>query len=191
MFWKALLNLSIEFGPVVAFVILVDTINFFSATFIFVILTIVALIAAWIDRGTLAPFPIVAAVSIVSFGLLTVYLQDPFFIIIKDTLYNLACACASAISLYLRRPLLKPLFGDVFAMTDLGWTILTRRWMYMFLLLAGMNEVVRYMYDEKDWALYKIISTILTAVFGFYQFTLSSKHRLLDATPWGMRIKNK
>jgi intracellular septation protein len=191
MFWKAFLNLCIEFGPIVVFVLLVENINFFTATFIFVILTVVSLVAAWIDRGTLAPFPIVAAVSVVGFGMLTVYLKDPFFIIIKDTLYNLVCALASGISLYIKKPILKPLFRDVFAMTDVGWTILTRRWMYMFLILAAGNEIVRYMYDEKDWAIYKIVSTIVTAIFGFYQFTLSSKHRLPDATAWGMKIKDR
>jgi hypothetical protein len=44
------------------------------------------------------------------------------------------------------------------------------------------------MITPEQWAVYKVITVFITAIFGFYQFTLSKKYRLPDASPWGMRM---
>lgn len=188
MLKKALLSLSIEFGPIVVFSILAEKINFILATAIFVVLTIVALVAGLIERKKIAWFPLIVAVLVVGFGLLTVVLENPFFIIIKDTLYNGAFALILFIGLVFRRGWLKPLFDSLFAMTDEGWRILSFRWAVMFTILTIGNEIARMYLDPTDWVNYKILATLVTATFSLYQFKLSKKHRLPESTEWGMVI---
>ena len=188
MLFKAIKNLAIEFGPIVVFVILAEFVDFITSTAVFVVLTSIALIASFYERKSFAIFPFVVAVSVVFFGLLTVVTKDPFFFIIKDTLYNGLLAIMVAISLYFNKPLLKLFFKDVFDITDVGWTILTKRWGLMFALIAISNEITRVNMTPQAWVLYKIFVTIVTAIFGFYQFTLSKKYRSPNSSAWGMRV---
>ena len=188
MLVRAIINLTIEFGPIVAFVILAEFTDFITSTAVFVVLTSIALVASFYERKSFAVFPIVVAISVVFFGLLTVITEDPFFFIIKDTLYNGMLAIAVAVSLYLKKPLLKTFFKDTFDITDLGWTILTRRWGCMFAFIAISNEITRVNMTAEMWVIYKIFVTIVTAIFGFYQFTLSKKYRSPNSSAWGMRI---
>ena len=188
MLKKLLLNLFIEFGPIIGFLVASELTTFIKATTIFVVLTLVALALGFIERKSLAWFPLIVAITIVSFGLLTIVFKNPFFIIIKDTLYNGIFAVALFVGLYYRKLFLKILFGGMFAMTDMGWRILTFRWATMFTLLAVTNEIARFYLDEYGWVNYKFIATLITIVFSLYQFRLSKKERLPEATTWGMRV---
>lgn len=188
MLIKLLLNLFIEFGPIIGFLIASELTTFIKATAIFIGLTLVALALGLIERRAIAWFPLIVAVIIVSFGLLTVIFENPFFIIIKDTLYNGIFAIVLFAGLYFGKSFLKILFGGMFAMTEQGWRVLTFRWAAMFTLLAITNEIARFYLDEYGWLNYKVTVTLVTIVFALYQFRLSRKERLPDATPWGMRV---
>ena len=188
---RLILNLSIEFGPIIGFLFAAELTTFIKATLIFVVLTAAALIIGYIDRKEIAWFPLIAGISIIAFGLLTIIFLDPFFIIIKDTVYNGFFAVALFIGLFQGKALLKPLFSGLFSMSDIGWKILTFRWAVMFTLLAGSNEIVRALVPPEKWVIYKGIATLTTIVFALYQFRLSRKERLDGSTPWGMRMFQK
>lgn len=181
---------AIEFGPIVVFFLTAEYIGLIQSTGLFVFLTALALIASYTRDRRIALFPLLAGLSVIIFGCLTVFLRDPLYIIIKDTVYNGLFALAIAIGLYgYRRPILKDLFSSLFHMTDKGWFILSRRWMIMFILLAVSNELVRHFLSPVAWVNYKMIATFSTIVFGFYQITLSKRERMPDSNKWGMNIK--
>jgi intracellular septation protein A len=73
-------------------------------------------------------------------------------------------------------------------MTDLGWNILTKRWIAVFIILTVTNEIARMYLTPQDWVIYKSLATVGTIIFSLYQFTLSKKERLPESSPWGMRI---
>lgn len=187
MFKKALLNIAIELGPIIGFLVLVESIDFIAATGWFVAFTAFSLALAFYKRRRLALFPFIVAISVIIFGALTLYFHDPFFFIFKDTVYNLTFGIA--IFLFLSRDiiLLKVFFQEVFAMSDTGWVILSKRWGILFLLLAFSNECTRSFLTPEQWALYKLMATGVTTVFGVYQFTLTKKYRLPEASSWGLR----
>jgi intracellular septation protein len=181
---------GIEFGPIAVFFLTSEYLGLIASTAIFVALTAVALFLSYSRDRKIALFPLLAGLSVIIFGVLTVALHNPFFIIIKDTVYNGLFAVAIAIGLYgFRHPILKDLFGSLFHMTDRGWTILSRRWMFMFALLTISNEFMRQAYAPELWVNYKMIATFVTIVFGFYQITLSRRERMPDANKWGMNVK--
>lgn len=189
-FWKVSISWGIEFGPIVAFFLTSDTLGFMPATIIFVSLTSAALVIAYMKEKRVALFPLVAGLSVIGFGALTIFLHDPFFLIIKDTVYNGGFAIALAIGLYVyKEPILKDLFSALFCMTDRGWTILSQRWMGMFIILTIGNEIARHMFPPHVWVIYKMWATLITIIFGFYQLTLSRRERLPHSNKWGMNIQ--
>ncbi len=188
MIFKLIINLGIEFGPIIAFLIASELTTFIQATIIFVIITVVALIVGLIERREIAWFPLIAGVIIIFFGMLTIILNNPFFLIIKDTLYNGFFALILFVGLYFKKPLLEPLFKGLFSMTNKGWMILTFRWAIAFTLLAVSNEFARISLSPEGWVVYKGLATLGTIIFSLYQFKLSKAERLPNSTPWGMKI---
>lgn len=188
MIKKVLLQLSIEFGPIIAFLITSEIFPFLTSVAIFVALTALAIFVGYLERKEIALFPLIVGLSVIGFGLLTVIFENPFFIIIKDTLYNGAFSLCLFIGLCYKKPLLKPLFKGLFSMTEKGWSILSFRWAVFFLLLTIGNEVARFFLTPENWVIYKGLATLATIIFSVYQFRLSKKERLPDSTPWGMRI---
>ncbi len=188
MIFKLLLSLGIEFGPIIAFLILSELTSFITAAAIFVVLTFIALIVGYIERKEIAWFPLIVGLSVIISGSLTVVFNNPIFLILKDTIYNGAFALILFIGLLYNKSLLKPLFKGLFSMTDNGWRILTVRWTIVFVLLTITNEFARIFLSTDAWVDYKSIATVSTAIFSLYQFKLSKKERLPESSPWGMRL---
>ncbi|MEO0729293.1 MAG: septation protein IspZ, partial [Pseudomonadota bacterium] len=109
-------------------------------------------------------------------------LQNELFIKIKPTIVNLLFATLLAGGLYFKRPLLKYLLGDSFALTDRGWTLLTIRWALFFVFLAVLNEVVWRSFSTDFWAGFKFFGVMpITMVFAISQLPLIMKHQTQSA----------
>ncbi len=194
MYKNIIISWSIEFGPIAVFFLalhyLGDTDSgFIASTGIFTLLTAVALSASYLYEKRIAWFPLIAGLSVIVFGVLTLIFQNPVFFILKDTLYNGFFAVFLLGGAMMGKALLKPLFIALFDINDKGWYLLSIRWGIMFLLLTISNEFVWHMYGRDVWVEYKFWSTIATVIFGFYQITLSKKYRNEGSSPWGMRTK--
>jgi intracellular septation protein len=188
MLKKLVAGLAIEFGPILVFFFAAELMNFISATALFVCATLISLTVSYVKRKHIALFPLIVGIIITTFGLATVFFENPFFIIIKDTAYNGIFAVILFIGLYFKKPLLKPLFDSLFAVTDKGWMILSWRWAWLFTILAVSNELVRMHLTTHGWVVYKMLTTIATIIFMAYQVRLGKKERLPDASAWGIRI---
>jgi intracellular septation protein len=189
---KIIVNWLIEFGPIISFFLalhfLGDTDSgFITATSIFSVLTAVALIASYYYEKRIAIFPLIAGTSVIFFGVITFVFKNPLLFILKDTFYNGGFAIFLLSGAFFNKGFLKLLFITLFDISDRGWYILSLRWGIFFLFLAISNEFIWRMYGQDVWIGYKFWATIITAVFGFYQITLSRKYRNPTATVWGMR----
>ena len=183
---------SIEFGPIIAFFVALHFLGstdrgFIVATALFTILTAVALVASYIYESRIALFPLIAGLSVIIFGVITLIFNNPLIFILKDTFYNGFFAILLLGGVAMKMPMLKILFKALFDMKDTGWMILSYRWGIMFLILTIGNEISWRLFGQEVWVQYKFWSTIVTAIFGFYQLTLSKKYRHESATPLGLR----
>ena len=186
----AAVNLLSEFAPVLAFFIAGQFYDFFTATAILLGFTVVSLAATWIQDRSIAFFPIFSGVLVIGSGLITLYFKAPDALIFSDTLYYFAIAGVIGVGLPRHKYFLKWIFQRTFAMADIGWEILSYRWMYMFVAAGIGNEIVRIFLTPEVWVDYKFVKVLLLAGFGFYQFTLSRRYRLPDVSnEWGLRIK--
>ena len=186
---KAFIHLFNEFTPVLAFFVAVQVTDFFTATAIFMVVTVIALTTGWYLDRRFPLFPIIAGSFVLIGGGITLYFDTPDGIILADSIYYLGLGLLVWLSLILDKNILKIIFGHTFAITDRGWTILAHRWIMIFLIAGIANEVARHFLTPEAWANFKVLKVITVGLFGFYQFTVSRRHRLPEeSNEWGLRI---
>jgi intracellular septation protein len=178
---------ALELGPLILFFVVVNRWDIYYGTAVFVVATAIALPCyRWLE-GRWPVMPMVGGFFVLVFGGLTIWLQDPTFIKLKPTVVN--CLFGTILGgglLVFKRPLLKPIFGAAFSLTDEGWRKLTLRWALFFFVLAAVNEIAWRNLSDADWSLSKlIVSFPLTLVFAFLQMPLLKRHYNGKDNPFG------
>ena len=145
---------------------------------VFIVATVIALpLYRWME-GRWPVMPMVGGFFVLVFGGLTIWLQDETFIKLKPTIVNCLFGVILGGGLLLfDRPLLKPIFGTAFQLTEEGWRKLTLRWCLFFFVLAAVNEVMWRGFSTETWIASKMfLSFPLTLVFAFLQVPLLKRH---------------
>ena len=160
-----------------------------SAIFWSLVATVVAVLLSIMIQRRCPLFPLVMSAVVVSFGGYSLKTDEPTAFIFQHTLYYGVGGLILIVGLLNGKILLKPLFDNLFALTDRGWITLTRRWATLFLLLAFGNEWVWRTMSESTWATYKLGMTFTIMLFGLWQLRLSRRERLPEASRWGFKIR--
>lgn len=178
-----LLKFALELGPLVVFFVANGRGGIYVATGAFMVATFAALAVMWIIARKIAVMPLVSAGVVLVFGTLTLVLQDDHFIKMKPTLVNALFGIALLGGLWLRKPLLPYVLGDVFVLTDRGWRELTIRWGVFFLVMAVLNEIVWRSVSTDTWVAFKTFGYLpLTLVFAMAQVPLMTRHAPPEST---------
>jgi intracellular septation protein len=152
-----------------------------AATFFFVPAILLSLGVSWGMTRTLPRMAVVTAVVVVVFGGLSIWLNDDMFIKMKPTIVNALFALGLGVGLMQGRSYLKYLMGEALPLSDEGWMIFTRRWMWFFLFLAVLNEVIWRTQSTDFWVSFKTFGNLpLTLAFMASQFPLLKRHGLGD-----------
>ena len=169
---------ALELGPLVLFFAANSKWGIFVGTGVFIVATAIALPCYRWMEGRWPVMPMVGGFFVLVFGGLTIWLQDETFIKLKPTIVN--CLFGLILGgglLLLDRPLLKPIFGAAFQLTDEGWRKLTVRWCLFFFVLAAVNEVMWRSCSTDTWIASKMfLSFPLTLVFAFLQVPLLKRY---------------
>jgi len=188
---NARLNVAIEYGPLGVFLVtyviggrFLDEIDqILVATAAIMLATAIAMAVAWTVQRRLPKVALISGALLMVFGGLTLWLRDPVFLKMKPTMVYLLFSAVLLVGLALRRPLLKPLLGHAWRLTDKGWNLLTLRFGLFFLVLAGLNEFVWRTQSTDFWVSYKVFGTMgLIFVFTALQIGLVQRHQLPDDT---------
>jgi intracellular septation protein len=181
---KASAKLLIDFGPLVAFFVTYyvaeryqPEFGIYWATGVLMAATVAALSASRLLLGRFSMPPLVTAGLVVVFGGLTIWLQDPRFVMMKPTIINLLFAGVLGFGLATGRPLLKLLMGEALKLTDEGWHKLSLRWLSFFVSMAVLNEVVWRSFSQPTWVNFKAWGILpLTLLFAVAQVGLIKRH---------------
>jgi len=177
---------ALELGPLVLFFAANAKWSIFIGTGVFIVATVIALpLYRWME-GRWPIMPLVGGFFVLVFGGLTIWLQDETFIKLKPTIVNCLFGVILGGGLLLfNRPLLKPIFGTAFQLTEEGWRKLTLRWCLFFFVLAAVNEVMWRGFSTDTWIASKMfLSFPLTLVFAFFQVPLLKRHWEGDDNPF-------
>jgi len=170
-------KLVLEAGPLVVFFVSNAYLGIFPATGAFMVATILALVVSRLKFGRIPVMPLVSGFFVLSFGGLTLYFQEEYFIKIKPTIVNLLFSVILFGGLLAGHSLLRYLFGEVFKLQDRGWQILTFRWACFFIFLAVLNELVWRNFSTDFWAGFKLMGVMpITMIFAISQIGLLQRY---------------
>ncbi len=145
----------------------------------FIIATILALIIVWLFEKKIPKVPLLSGILIIFFGGLTIYFNNPVFIYIKPTIINILFGLALIFGRYFtNEPIMKKLMGKSVSLTNEGWEILNKRWIYFFFGLAILNEMVWRTQSEEFWVNFKVWGLLpITFVFAASQVGLLNRYK--------------
>jgi intracellular septation protein len=181
-------KLLIDFGPLVAFFVTYyvaeryqPEAGIYWATGVLMAATVAALAASRLLLGRFSVPPLVTAALVVVFGGLTIWLQDPRFVMMKPTIINLIFAGVLGFGLVTGRPLLKLVMGEALKLTDEGWHKLSIRWLFFYIAIAALNEVVWRNFSQPTWVSFKTWGILpLTLLFAVAQVDLIRRYAAND-----------
>lgn len=179
-----LMKLALEVAPLVIFFVVNAYRGIFWGTGAFMVATVVSLVVSRTLLGRIPVMPLVSGIFVVTFGALTLVLQDSLFIKLKPTIVNGLFSAILFGGLLFGRPLLRHLMGDVFQLTHQGWVVLTFRWACFFAVLAVLNEVVWRNFSEAFWISFKLWGIMpLTMAFALSQMGLLKRYQVEHRVP--------
>ena len=171
-------RLVLDLGPLLIFFATYTRLGIFTATAVFMVAVVIALVLDWVFEKKLSPIPLFTAVLVGVMGGLTLYLQNSMFIKIKPTILYAFFGLVLFAGLYFNRLFIKYVFAQAFELNDAGWRKLTVRWAVFFLCLAALNEVVWRSTSEANWVKFKVFAILpLIFVFALAQTPLLMKHQ--------------
>ncbi len=186
---RALLQLTSEFGPLVAFLLAGQLTTFIGAVWVLLIATIVSVCYTLLAHRQLPWLPIASAIVAVASAIATLAFNKPDAIIFADTAYYWGFAIAIYIGFFRSQHFLEHIFSSTFAITRAGWQVLSRQW-FALLIIAGLsNEFVRLTMTPEFWLDYRASKIGLLALFAILQLLVARWYRIPgESTRWGVRL---
>ena len=143
----------------------------------FIIATLVALAIVYLLEKKVSMVPLIGGIVITLFGGLALYFDNKIFFYMKPTILSLLLAGVLSFGkLFTKKPLIKILYQDALDLEDEVWQKLNNRWIYFFIFLAVLNEIVWRTQSEVFWVNFKVWGLLpITILFGLSQLPLMSK----------------
>tara|TARA_B100000029_G_scaffold102283_1_gene92648 strand:- start:502 stop:1053 length:552 start_codon:yes stop_codon:yes gene_type:complete len=179
---KSLLKFITDFGPLLVFFFYYynSDKNLKIAIPPFIIATIIALAIVWFIEKKIPMIPLIGGILITLFGGLTIYFNNPVFIYVKPTIINILFGFALLFGkFFTKEPVLKKMLGKSIKLTDEGWNILNKRWVFFFFSIAILNELVWRTQSEEFWVNFKVWGLLpITFIFTAFQVSLFTKYKI-------------
>lgn len=147
-----------------------------------IVATVISIIIMYCFEKKISPMPIIGAVLVSVFGGLTIYFDNKVFFYMKPTIINMLFALILIYGkFFLKKSLLQLLLENSIKLKDEGWKILTDRWIYFFVFLAFLNEMVWRTQSEEMWVQFKVFGILpITFVFTIFQIRIIEKFRITN-----------
>ncbi len=179
---KSFVKFVTDFGPLLIFFIFYykSGKNLKVAIPPFIIVTLISLIFVWFLEKKVPLVPLIGGILITLFGGLTIYFDNPIFIYVKPTIINILFAIVLYFGKYFSdEPLLKKILGNSLKLADEGWWILNKRWIFFFISIAILNELVWRTQSEEFWVNFKVWGLLpITFIFTAFQVGIINKYKI-------------
>ena len=179
---RSVIKFIADFGPLLIFFII-----YFSndndlklAIPPFIIATLFALVFIYLLEKRIPIVPLTSGILITLFGGLTLYFNNKVFFYMKPTIINLLFAAVLFFGKYItKKPLIKIFFKNALNLKDEGWKKLNYRWIYFFIFIAILNEIVWRTQTEAFWVNFKVWGLLpISFLFAASQVPLINKYKL-------------
>ena len=146
----------------------------------FIVATLISIVVVYFLEKRIPIVPLTSGILVTLFGGLTLYFNNKVFFYMKPTIINLLFAGVLFFGKYVtRKPLLKIFFQNKLNLKDEGWKRLNYQWIFFFIFVAILNEIVWRTQSEAFWVNFKVWGLLpITFLFAASQFPLINKYKL-------------
>ena len=179
---KSFIKFITDFGPLLIFF----TIYFNSDDGLksalppFIIATLISLAIIYFLDKKISLVPLSSGILITFFGGLTLYFDNKVFFYMKPTIINILFAAVLFFGQYItKKNLLKIFFQNKLNLTNEGWKKLNFYWIYFYIFVATLNELVWRTQSELFWVNFKVWGLLpITILFTISTFPIMKKYKL-------------
>ena len=179
---KSFVKFVTDFGPLVVFFFFYynSDKNLKIAIPPFIVATLISLFVVWLIEKKIPMVPLISGILITLFGGLTIYFDNAVFLYIKPTIINILFGLTLLFGKFFTdEPILKKIMGKSLSITQEGWNLLNKIWMYFFFGVAILNECVWRTQSEEFWVNFKVWGLLpITFIFTVFQVPLISKYKI-------------
>ena len=179
---KPIIKTVADFGPLlIFFIIYFNNENDLKVAIPpFIVATLIALAVVYFMEKRVPIVALTGCILITLFGGLTLYFDNKIFFYMKPTIINIIFAIVLFFGKYFtNKPLLKIFFQNALDLEDEGWRKLNYRWIYFFIFVAILNEIVWRTQSEPFWVNFKVWGLLpISFLFAASQVPLINKYRL-------------
>jgi intracellular septation protein len=181
-FRKALPRLSTELGPPLIFFAATKFWDIYIGT---VVMVVTATAAVFISRRREGRWPIIPVFGVVlSLVLAAIMLtaREPYFIMVRPTIYNGIGAVALAITTWRDWLPLRDIFGEGLKSSDKAWRQVSLGLVGFLVFLAILNEIVWRTFGQDVWVSFKAFGIpALDGLFALFAWRRLKRGRLILA----------
>ena len=179
---KSFVKFLTDFGPLLIFFIVYykGGKNLIIAIPPLIVATLLAVLVVYFLEKKIPYIPLAGAILISFFGGLTIFFNNPIFIYLKPTIINIFFAIGLLVGkLMFNKNFLKLFFKNSLKLEELGWDKLMYRWIFFFIFLAILNEIVWRTQSEEIWINFKVWGILpLTFIFTTFQIPLIQRYKI-------------
>jgi len=148
----------------------------------FILATLLSLAIIYFLDKKIPMMPLTSGIIITLFGGLTLYFDNKIFFYMKPTVVNLIFAAVLFFgNFFTQKPLLKIFFQNSIKLQNEGWKKLSYRWIYFFIFIAILNELVWRTQTEMFWVNFKVWGLLpISFLFIVSQMPLMNKYKTTE-----------
>ena len=181
---RSIIKFLTDFGPLLIFFIIYfkNGHDLKIAIPPFVLATLLSLAIIYFLDKKIRMMPLTSGIIITLFGGLTLYFDNKIFFYMKPTVVNLIFAAVLFFGkFFTQKPLLKIFFQNSIKLQNEGWQKLSYRWIYFFIFIAVLNELVWRTQTEMFWVNFKVWGLLpISFLFIASQMPLMNKYKITE-----------
>ena len=177
-------KLAIDLGPLLVFFLVngfapvPSMLRIFYATGAFMAAMVIAMVISQIRYRHISPMLLFSGVMVLVLGGITLWLHNETFIKLKPTIYYCVAAGLLTFGMATKRNLLQMVLGSAYpGLSERGWQLLTRNWIFFFIAMAIVNEAVWRTTSTDFWVGFKLWGALpATFIFAIANVPMLMKH---------------
>lgn len=177
-----MLKFFTEFGPLIAFFVGYVIGGILEATLYMLIASVIGISITYIAERKINTVNLISTGILLITASLTLFSGNSIFIKMKPTVLYCIFACILLVTHFKWKPAIKFALGTAIKFKEeKSWYRLNLRFMWFFLMMATINELVWRNFPEATWVSFKVFGAMpFTIIFVLSQVPFIMKHKDTD-----------